>query len=648
VGWGASTCVLIAEMHKNRILEGKKILLIDPDDKKENDKTFCFWAKEDEEICQDYSKLISTSWDKIQINNGCPKLIDPLKYFHIKSIDLYDYSREIISKYDFSCIKTLVLSVENQVCLSVKTDQKEYFGHYVFDSRPKKIREPFQKKYSISQSFYGLKIKLKRRSFEDRVYRMMDFRVSQAKATQFVYILPYSKDTALIELTRFGKDILQINEAENILNKFIECNFGEYTVVGKERGIIPMTPVSPRGNTKANVINIGTRGGNVKPSTGYAFKNMYDQSRLICNSVSFKNKSLSKKNRFLFYDQLLLIILTRWPEKGRFIFERLFKTNSPVFVLNFLDEKTKFFGELKMFLKLQIGIFLKSVFFWILWKGKKHIFSGAMILCVFLPSSIQGYSDLSIAPYQILLLALGLIVIGIPHGALDHFTEAIDKGKKITIKFVARYLALMIPIFLIWLWQPSLALIVFLLYSAWHFGQTDAKQWGVESKAIGFIWGAILLSYLFITHLNEFNIILSALKIPPFENFQGIRGLRYLIIVLGFIFPLIFRRFEWFLVVVFLLLSQYTNLIFSFGIYFVLHHSRIGWHHLKRKLQVSHSYMFKKALPFNLGAIALFCFFFVNIESGVKENIAYFFVFLSCVSFPHVLCMNAFYSKQAE
>ena len=250
---------------------------------------------------------------------------------------------------DFSCIKTLVLSVENQVCLSVKTDQKEYFGHYVFDSRPKKIREPFQKKYSISQSFYGLKIKLKRRSFEDRVYRMMDFRVSQAKATQFVYILPYSKDTALIELTRFGKDILQINEAENILNKFIECNFGEYTVVGKERGIIPMTPVSPRGNTKANVINIGTRGGNVKPSTGYAFKNMYDQSRLICNSVSFKNKSLSKKNRFLFYDQLLLIILTRWPEKGRFIFERLFKTNSPVFVLNFLDEKTKFFGELMEF-----------------------------------------------------------------------------------------------------------------------------------------------------------------------------------------------------------------------------------------------------------------------------------------------------------
>ena len=115
MGWGASTCVLIAEMHKNRILEGKKILLIDPDDKKENDKTFCFWAKEDEEICQDYSKLISTSWDKIQINNGCPKLIDPLKYFHIKSIDLYDYSREIISKYDFSCIKTLVLSVENQV-----------------------------------------------------------------------------------------------------------------------------------------------------------------------------------------------------------------------------------------------------------------------------------------------------------------------------------------------------------------------------------------------------------------------------------------------------------------------------------------------------------------------------------------------------
>ena len=44
---------------------------------------------------------------------------------------------------------------------------------------------------------------------------MMDFRVSQKKATQFVYILPYSKKFCLVELTRFGKELLQEDEAKS-------------------------------------------------------------------------------------------------------------------------------------------------------------------------------------------------------------------------------------------------------------------------------------------------------------------------------------------------------------------------------------------------------------------------------------------------
>jgi Brp/Blh family beta-carotene 15,15'-monooxygenase len=203
----------------------------------------------------------------------------------------------------------------------------------------------------------------------------------------------------------------------------------------------------------------------------------------------------------------------------------------------------------------------------------------------------------------------------------------------------------MLPVFLTWIWKPSIALVLFLIYSAWHFGQTDVKQWEVKSKVIGFLWGVIVLTYLFLTHLKEFNVILSALEVPVVNHFLYMDALGLLVICFGLVFSVFNRRLDWVLIVLFLFMSQFTNLIFAFGLYFIFHHSRLGWLHLKDKLQITHVNMYLKALPFNLGAIVLFFVFFSNVELSFEENIAYFFIFLSCVSFPHVLCMDSFYSR---
>ena len=44
-GWGASTCILMIEMEKNELFFNKKILIIEPNEKVENDKTFVFGLK---------------------------------------------------------------------------------------------------------------------------------------------------------------------------------------------------------------------------------------------------------------------------------------------------------------------------------------------------------------------------------------------------------------------------------------------------------------------------------------------------------------------------------------------------------------------------------------------------------------------------
>ena len=99
-GWGASTCILLIELDKNSLLENKNILIIEPSDKLENDKTFCFWAEKKDEIYQNFKSIISNSWTSIQINNNNSSLIDPVEYFHVDSKDLYNWARKIIEKYN--------------------------------------------------------------------------------------------------------------------------------------------------------------------------------------------------------------------------------------------------------------------------------------------------------------------------------------------------------------------------------------------------------------------------------------------------------------------------------------------------------------------------------------------------------------------
>ena len=647
-GWGASTCILLIEMEKKSLLENKNILIIEPSDKLENDKTFCFWAEKDDEIYQDFKSIISNSWTSIQINDSKSSFIDPVEYFHVDSKDLYDWSRKIIQKYDIEQVKEKVETIEKYSKIEIKTTDNQYFSEWVFDSRPPNFKNFTDNQFNISQSFFGLKVKLNEKELNSDIYHMMDFRVSQKKATQFVYILPYSKSSALVELTRFGKELLQEDEAKSELDNFLKKYFGDYEVLDSEKGIIPMSSVLPKQISRDKWVHIGTRAGNVKPSTGYAFKNMYNHARLICDKGKLKSSKVKTNKRFHFYDQLLLIILTLWPKNGKFIFERLFEIKSAGFVLKFLDEKTSFKEDLSMFSKLQIGLFVKAVFYWIFWKFKNLIFPILMILYLFLDNSSPNEELFNLSYINLFVLIVGMLAIGIPHGALDHLTESIISNKKITLKFIFFYLFLMIPILLLWYWSPIYALLVFLIYSSWHFGNTEAISWGIKNSFIGFLWGVILFISIFLTHYLEFTNILSVMSISiPNLSFDT-KLVGNLILIIPLIFAIYKKKISWVLMILFFYLSSSKGLLLTFGLYFIFQHSVIGWIHLKNKLKFSHLKMYLNALPFNFGAIILFLIFNYFLKLDLKQAVVYSFIFLSAISFPHVICMHLFYKNKYQ
>ncbi len=187
---------------------------------------------------------------------------------------------------------------------------------------------------------------------------------------------------------------------------------------------------------------------------------------------------------------------------------------------------------------------------------------------------------------------------------------------------------MMVPVLLIWFWLPVLGLVFFLIYSAWHFGQTEINNWKIASNSIAILWGIVLFSSLFFIHFEEFSEILHIMNIEvPIIKFNYVL-VGNLFLIVPFLTAIYYQKLEWLLIVAFFLLSNNESLLLTFGLYFIFQHSRIGWMHLKNELNQSHLEMFKNALPFNIGAIFLYIIAIYYFNLAPEKSIAYFFIFL--------------------
>jgi hypothetical protein len=73
-----------------------------------------------------------------------------------------------------------------------------------------------------------------------------------------------------------------------------------------------------------------------------------------------------------------------------------------------------------------------------------------------------------------LVLGLAIGLLGIPHGALDHHMMGVQGGRRSTD--LLGYIASTVLVMAVWWLSPSLMLGLFLLNSAWHFGDCDVPN----------------------------------------------------------------------------------------------------------------------------------------------------------------------------
>lgn len=188
-------------------LENAKILIIDQSEKKENDKTWCFWEAQPNA----FDEIVRQKWNGVWFHGSrsfsqfLP--IDEYQYKLIRSADFYQFIYDTISrKNNVNILIDSVLSVEKDV--DDKPQVKTVKGIYkasqiVFDST---FRSPYtDAQYSqMLQHFKGWVIETDEPSFDETKPTMFDFNVEQNDECRFVYVLPYSKTKALVEYTIFS------------------------------------------------------------------------------------------------------------------------------------------------------------------------------------------------------------------------------------------------------------------------------------------------------------------------------------------------------------------------------------------------------------------------------------------------------------
>jgi lycopene beta-cyclase len=366
VGNGLAGLKLALAFSKDSYFNSKSFALIDQSNKSINDKTWSYWDNNSTE-----NSLIFKSWRKANIytyNTKTQLKLEPYNYNTIKSLDFYKYAiSELKSKQNFHFIIDDIISISEANTVEVSSKTALYTASHVFDSRlTDEMKIELNNAISITQHFKGWIIKTKTDVFDEQTVTIMDYRLKDKNKTTFNYVLPFSKNEALVEFTYFNDTVVNETVYDHFLKTYIQdyLNISEFEIIETEVGQIPMTNLKFEQFNTTKITKIGTAGGWVKASTGYSFKLTDKKVKGIIKNIKsnqLPSKGLYNK-KYKFYDKVFLKVLKDENYKGEWIFHRFYTKNSIQTMFRFLDEESTFIEELKIMLSLFSWSFIKAFF----------------------------------------------------------------------------------------------------------------------------------------------------------------------------------------------------------------------------------------------------------------------------------------------
>ena len=368
-GAGLAGLSLLMRMMQHPFFDTAQILVIDAAKKNTNDRTWCFWEKESDI----FEPIVIKKWNHVSFiapSYTNELNLSPFTYKMIRGIDLYSHVLEkAATKNNISFCTERVLAVhsDNEGAKVVLENQtltaSKVFNSILFE--PAHVLAQKASDYFLWQHFKGFEIKAAIPVFNDAVATLMDFTVDQTEGTTFMYVMPTSPTTALVEYTLFTPNILEEEKYDKAITDYIQKTYGsiDYEITHQEFGQIPMTNYSFVAGA-GNLINIGVAGGQVKGSSGYAFHFIQEKTKtIVADLVAGKNPVRARtfaQKKFQLYDSVLLRVLQDKKLDGASIFTAIFSKNPPDRVFRFLNNESTLIDDLHIMASVPTRVFLPA------------------------------------------------------------------------------------------------------------------------------------------------------------------------------------------------------------------------------------------------------------------------------------------------
>lgn len=275
---------------------------------------------------------------------------------------------------------------------------------------------------------------------------------------------------------------------------------------------------------------------------------------------------------------------------------------------------------------------------------------------------------------QFIFFMTGILLLGIPHGAADLLVATKNSAREnkyfSLAGFFFNYLGRLILFGLvIWLF-PVGGILIFIVFAAYHFGQTDLIQFKTQTltgKLLVISYGFVILSTILLLHFNEAQPLFRQL-LPGLQNtniLNRVNTHRYaLCLFTGLFFLLNCTRYFLlnkpdrtlvlkFFIQMFIILGILINLpmLAGFTFYFVVWHSVLSLRNIVRYLQGSESFststIFRQIVLYSFLAIAgialvgLAGYMFIDHRSVI----IYVILGLAVLTAPHMNIMDHMYAN---
>ena len=344
IGGGCAGLSLAYELDLHQKLNNKTLAIVEPRTEYKRDKTWSFWKVSS----HNFEDCVSKNWKEFSIKTPSDSKVIKCDNFPYQSINSELFYNKINKR----------LTKNKNIKFFKNIKDLNTGNSFIFNSVPSLQHVGS----NLWQHFHGIEIETDEEFFNDNTVDLMDFDCDQRNNVHFFYVLPFSKNKAMIETTWLSKEDKSLKDYESQIKNYINrLGLKDYRINFKEEGAIPL--FHPINEKEKNKINIGTAGGMTRLSTGYTFLNIQEHSKYIrMNIENIKNtKKYEIGKKYEFLDKIFLTVLKKHPEKMPDIFSNMFSTSYDT-AIKFLSNRSNILEDLLVILKMPKWIFIKSIF----------------------------------------------------------------------------------------------------------------------------------------------------------------------------------------------------------------------------------------------------------------------------------------------